>query len=152
MTDNIATDIEQTITGYFNACTSGQAAAVAGHFTDDAVIFDTNHAPIEGAAKIGQFWSRIAAKWHGAAWNVERLVTDGDTAAIEWVMTGTAATAEGGDAAFAVRGSEHYDFAVANETGERLIAQIRQYWTFDPSQPSSSLVKYPYGEPGRLGA
>ncbi|WP_419920557.1 nuclear transport factor 2 family protein [Candidatus Poriferisodalis sp.] len=151
MAVDITADIEQTITGYFDACTSGQAAAVAEHFTDDAVIFDTNHVPIASAATIGQFWSRIAAKWQGAAWHVERLVTDGDTAAIEWVMTGTAPTPDGSDAAFAVRGSEHYDFAQSNETGELLIAEIRQYWTFDPSQPSSELVEYPYGEPGRLG-
>ena len=149
---DITAEIERRITGYFDACTSGQADAVEPHFTDNAVIYDTNHAPVASAATIGQFWSRIAAKWQGAAWHVERLVTDGDTAAIEWVMTGNAPTADGANAAFAVRGSEHYDFDVSNMTGERLIAEIRQYWTFDPSEPSSRLVEYPYGEPGRLGA
>lgn len=160
-TARVAADIEARITGYFDACTGGDAAAVAGHFTDDAVVYDTNHAPVRGAATIGRFWSRIASKWQGASWHCERLVTDGDTAAIEWRMSGTMAAPRGavGSAGagersvpFAVRGSEHYDFGPPDDSGERLIAEIRQYWTFDLDHPSSELVDYPYGEPGRLGA
>lgn len=148
-----AADIEALIVGYFDACTSGDGDAVASHFTDDAVVYDTNHAPVRGAAVIGRFWSRIASKWQGAAWHCERLVTDGETAAIEWVMTGTrAAGQDGGGAPFAVRGSEHYDFGSDGETAERLISEIRQYWTFDAGDPGSELVDYPYGEPGRLGS
>lgn len=147
--DSVTTQIKDRITSYFDACGTGNADAISEHFTDDAVVYDSNHAPVEGAATIGQFWSRIAAKWQGAAWHVERLVTDGDTAAIEWVMTGTTAAHAGAEGtAFAVRGSEHYEFSAH----ERLIAEIRQYWTFDPRQPSSELVSYPYGEPGRLGS
>ncbi len=143
--------IEALITGYFDACTSGDGDAVASHFTDDAVVYDTNHAPVRGAAVIGRFWSRIASKWQGAAWRCERLVSDGDTAAIEWVMTGTRAGGPDGGTPFAVRGSEHYDFGTGGETADRLISEIRQYWTFDPDEPGSELVGYPYGEPGRLG-
>lgn len=153
-TAGTAADIEARITGYFDACTSGNAAAVAGHFTDDAVVYDTNHAPVRGAATIGRFWSRIASKWQGASWHCERLVTDGDTAAIEWKMSGTTSASRGGAGSavpFAVRGSEHYDFGPRDEGGERLIAEIRQYWTFDAEHPSSELVDYPYGEPDRLG-
>ena len=156
-TAGAAADIEARITGYFDACTSGDAAAVAEHFTDDAVVYDTNHVPVRGAATIGRFWSRIASKWQGASWHCERLVTDGDTAAIEWKMSGTMAASRhsadsaGASGPFAVRGSEHYDFGPPDERGERLIAEIRQYWTFDLEHPSSELVDYPYGEPGRLG-
>ena len=39
---------------------------------------------------------------------------------------------------FTVRGSEHYRFA-----GE-LIAEIRQYWSFDREHPGSELIDYPY--------
>lgn len=152
--DSAATEIAACIEGYFSACTSGDADAVARHFTEDAVVYDTNHAPVRGAAVIGRFWSRIAAKWQGASWHCERLVTDGETAAIEWRMSGTMAahrSAEGGEP-FAVRGSEHYDFGSDGATGARLISEIRQYWTFDVEHPSSELVNYPYGEPDRLGA
>lgn len=151
--DGATADIAACIEGYFSACTSGDADAVARHFTDDAVVYDTNHAPVRGADVIGRFWSRIAAKWQGASWHCERLVTDGETAAIEWMMNGTMAaqrTAEAGEP-FAVRGSEHYDFGTDGATGARLISEIRQYWTFDLDHPSSELVDYPYGEPGRLG-
>ena len=152
-----AGEIAACIEGYFSACTSGDADAVARHFTEDAVVYDTNHAPVRGAEVIGRFWSRIAAKWQGASWHCERLVTDGETAAIEWMMSGTMAasrrSAGGAEAGqpFAVRGSEHYDFGTDSETGGRLISEIRQYWTFDLDHPSSELVDYPYGEPGRLG-
>ena len=150
-----ASEIEALIVGYFDACTAGDAEGVAEHFTDDAVVYDTNHAPVQGAATIGRFWARIASKWRGASWHCERLVTDGDTAAIEWRMAGTMAGPAGrrdNDMAFAVRGSEHYDFDLSNDSGERLIAEIRQYWTFDLEHPSGELVDYPYGEPGRLGS
>jgi ketosteroid isomerase-like protein len=147
-----AADIEARIVGYFDACTSGDGDAVASHFADDAVVYDTNHAPVRGAATIGRFWSRIAAKWQGAAWRCERLVTDGDTAAIEWKMSGTIAADSDGDVPFAVRGSEHYDFGPPGDSGGRLIAEIRQYWTFDAEHPSSELVDYPYGQPDRLGS
>ncbi|WP_419931426.1 nuclear transport factor 2 family protein [Candidatus Poriferisodalis sp.] len=151
--DGAATEIAACIEGYFDACTSGDADAVARHFTDDAVVYDTNHAPVRRAEVIGRFWSRIAAKWQGASWRCERLVTDGETAAIEWIMSGTMAAHRSTEAGepFAVRGSEHYDFGTDGATGGRLIAEIRQYWTFDLDHPSSELVDYPYGETGRLG-
>ncbi len=44
------------------------------------------------------------------------------------------------------RGSEHYQFR------ESLIAEIRQYWTFDASSPGSGLIDYPYGDSNRLGS
>ena len=39
---------------------------------------------------------------------------------------------------FVVRGSEHYRFA------EDLIEEIRQYWTYDPEQPGTGLIDFPY--------
>jgi ketosteroid isomerase-like protein len=41
------------IEAYFSACSEGDAAAIASHFTDDAVVYDLNHAPVVGAASIG---------------------------------------------------------------------------------------------------
>ena len=63
-----------------------------------------------------------------------------DSAAIEWRMEGAAA-----GAAFQIRGSEHYEFK------ENLIAEIRQYWSFDPESLGGGLFIYPYGEADRLG-
>ena len=64
-------------------------------------------------------------------------MSDGETAAIEWTMTGTDPAS---GRAFAVRGSEHYRF----EGGDHRIAEIRQYWTFDPERLDTGLIDYPY--------
>jgi iron complex transport system ATP-binding protein len=129
------------VRSYFAACTGGSPAEIAAHFTPDAVVYDTNHAPVVSAEAIGVFWERIRAKWSGAVWHVDTVVEDGPRVAIEWTMTGT--TERG---PFAVRGSEHYEVA-----GDR-ISQIRQYWTFEPARPGSQLVGYPYDEDPRFAA
>ena len=67
---------EDRIRSYFAACSSGSKDEVARHFTEDAVIYDTNHAPIVSAENIGNFWVQIHAKWTGANWVVERVVED----------------------------------------------------------------------------
>ena len=132
---------EDRIRSYFAACSSGSKDEVASHFTEDAVIYHTNHAAIISAENIGNFWVQIQAKWTGANWVVERIVEDETSAAIEWRMDG-----EHQGNKFEVRGSEHYQFR------ESLIAEIRQYWTFDASSPGSGLIDYPYGDSDRLGS
>jgi ketosteroid isomerase-like protein len=127
------------IRSYFAACTAGSSADVAEHFTDDAVIYDTNHRPVSGGDAIGAFWEQIRSKWSGAVWIVDAVVEEGPAAAIEWTMTG-----DHDGRPFAVRGSEHYSFV------DDRIAEIRQYWTFDPEQPRSGLVDYPYGAESRI--
>ncbi len=122
------------ITAYFASCTSGTPDEIAAHFSADAVIYDTNHSPVVGATEIGAFWERVRSQWNGAAWGVDRVVSDGDTAAIEWHMTG-----ESDNGSFVFRGSEHYEFA-----GD-LISEIRQYWTFDRERSDTGLQGYPYG-------
>lgn len=97
------------------------------------MIYDTNHPPVKTAVGIGEFWQKIRAKWQGAVWTVDRVVSDGQTAAIEWQMAG-----DGGEGPFVFRGSEHYSF-----DGDR-IAEIRQYWHFDLTTLDTGLVGYPY--------
>lgn len=121
------------ITAYFASCTSGTPEEIAAHFSDDAIIYDTNHAPVVGAVAIGAFWERIRAQWNGAQWGVDRIVSDGETAAIEWHMRGNGARGP-----FVFRGSEHYSFE------DDLISEIRQYWSFDRTASSTGLQGYPY--------
>jgi iron complex transport system ATP-binding protein len=134
------------VRSYFAACTAGTATEIADHFTDEAVIFDTNHAPVRSAGGIGAFWDRMRAKWRGAEWLVDTVVDDGDRVAIEWTMRGMVTSSDGGEEPFAFRGSEHYEFE-----GDR-IAQIRQYWTFDAHEPGSALVEYDYEADHRFAA
>ena len=130
---------EAVVRSYFAACTSGSPSDVSDHFTNDAVIYDTNHTPVVGAAAIGGFWTKIRSKWVGAEWLVDTYVGDDSTGAIEWTMRGT-----DGERPFAVRGSEHYEFS------DGRIDQIRQYWTFDPAAPGSELIGYDYGADTRF--
>ncbi len=128
------------IEAYFRACTTGTAADIAAHFTADAVIWDTNLAPCRGADAIGAMWVKVRRRWDGAVWTVDTAVTDGTTAAIEWTMTGRDARDE--PRPFAFHGSEHYAFR------DSLIAEIRQYWTFDPGRLDTGLVDWPYDTAG----
>jgi ketosteroid isomerase-like protein len=124
---------ETHVQRYFAACSTGTADDIAACFTDSAVVYDLNHRPVRGAEGIGAFYVRVRDQWNGALWEVNSYLEQGGAAAIEWTMRGTA---DGED--FAMRGSEHYEFAAG------LIAQIRQYWRFDPSSPSAALRDYPY--------
>ena len=126
------------IEAYFQACSGGTAEAIAAHFTDDAVIWDTNLAPCRGADAIGAMWVKVRRRWGGAVWTVDTAVTDGTTAAIEWTMTGIEPREQ---RPFTFHGSEHYAFR------DSLIAEIRQYWTFDPDRLDTGLVDWPYDPP-----
>ena len=127
----------ERIRAYFEACNGGDPAAVAAHFTPEAVIYDTNVRPARGRSRIGETWAAVSRRWGGARWTVDTVVeaADGRAAAIEWTMTGTD---PGTGRAFTFRGSEHYRF----EGG--LIDEIRQYWTFDRDRLDTGLVEYPY--------
>ena len=124
---------------YFERCNSGTAAQLAAAFTDDAVVYDTNVAPVRGPDAIGAWWVKVRDHWGGARWVVDAAVEQGDAVAVEWTMSGESAAGP-----FTVRGSDHYDFR-----GDR-ICQIRQYWTFDRDAPGSELRGFPYGEDPRF--
>lgn len=127
----------QRVDAYFLACGEGSADDIASHFTDDAVVWDTNIRPMRGNTGIGASWVKVRERWGGAKWLVDTMVAaeDGATAAIEWHMTGTNPSDERD---FVFRGSEHYLFE------DTLIAEIRQYWTFDPDRLDTGLVDYDY--------
>lgn len=122
---------------YFATCSNGTASQIAACFTDGAVVYDLNHHPVRGATEIGAFYTKVRHHWSGASWTVDSYVESDGHAAIEWSMSGT--TPAGDD--FVVHGSEHYAFE-----GVR-IAEIRQYWYFDPESPGSGLLGFPYNAP-----
>jgi ketosteroid isomerase-like protein len=74
------------IRSYYAALNTGDADAIAAHFTDDATHYYTRLGPHEGAQAIGGYaaWAveNIEAQWH-----VENAIEQGDQAAIEWTMT-----------------------------------------------------------------
>jgi ketosteroid isomerase-like protein len=127
----------ERIVAYFSACNSGDAASVASHFTERAVVYDTNVRPARGRDEIGEMWAAVARRWGGARWSVDGVVesADGSTAAIEWSMVGTDPRT---GRSFVFRGSEHYRLV------DGLIDEIRQYWTFDRDRLDTGLIDYPY--------
>jgi ketosteroid isomerase-like protein len=116
------------IEAYFASCGEGTAEEIAAHFTPDAVIYDTNIKPMVGASVIGASWVKVRDRWGGARWIV-------DTCVIEWSMTGTD---PGSGGPFVFRGSEHYRMV------DGRIAEIRQYWTFDPDRLDTGLLGWDY--------
>jgi len=136
-------DQKTRISTYFEACGQGSAADIAAHFTDGAVIYDSNLAPAKGADVIASLWIKVRERWGGARWHVDSIVSEADRAAIEWSMTGTN-PADG--RSFVFRGSEHYRFEGS------LITEIRQYWTFDPDKLDTALIEYDYNHESAIGS
>lgn len=128
----------QLVLDYFAACSRGDVDGVTASFCEDAVVYDTNHAPVRGAEAIGRFFARVYADKQGATWHVDTFLGDEEHAASEWTMVDRS-----GDVPVAVRGSEHYAFR-----GGR-ISEVRQYWRYDPARPGG-LRDFPYDTDARF--
>ena len=73
------------VRAYYDDLSSGDADAVARHFTDDAIHYYTRRAPHLGARAIAE--NAAAAVEHlNAVWVLENLVGDDEQVAIEWSM------------------------------------------------------------------
>jgi ketosteroid isomerase-like protein len=74
------------IRSYYESLNSGDADAVAAHFTDGAVHYYTRLGPHEGAEAIGRYAAFAVDKIEGR-WHLENAIEQGDQVAIEWTMT-----------------------------------------------------------------
>ena len=75
----------ERVRAYYDDLSSGDADAVARHFTDDAIHYYTRRAPHLGARAIAE--NAAAAVEHlNAVWTLENLVADDEQVAIEWSM------------------------------------------------------------------
>jgi methyltransferase len=135
--------MEQAIRDYFDACNSGDAAAVAACFAPGAVHYfppDMYDGPFRGGETIGAKWAAAVANL-GSHWTVDEIICDPDSgrAVIEW-------THEKRKIGVLLRGDEWYRFDP--ETG--LIAEIRAYYA-SPQAPGMNRLElggYPYAERG----
>lgn len=73
------------VRSYYAALNTGDAAAVAAHFTPDAVHWYTRREPSLGAEQIGE-QTRLAVEHLRAVWEIEHLVEGEDEVVIEWSM------------------------------------------------------------------
>jgi len=122
------------IRSYYEALNSGDADAVAAHFTDDATHYYTRLGPHEGAETIGQM-TDLAVKSIEAQWFVENALEggDGDEAVIEWTMTWR--DPKSGEKRLD-RGTEWFVFR------DGLIAEVRAYHHGGPKNPSGDLLGF----------
>lgn len=115
-----AAQMEGRVRDYMDSCTAGDADAVAGHLTTDAVHYfppDMYDGPWRGGAFIGARWAEAVSQ-RGSAWTVDAIIVDTERqqVASEWTHFKTAA-------GVVLRGVEWYEF---DEAG--LISEIRAYY------------------------
>jgi ketosteroid isomerase-like protein len=73
------------VRSYYEALNTGDADAVARHFTDDAVHYYTRREPYVGARAIAEN-AALGVEHLEARWTLEHAVEGEDEVAIEWSM------------------------------------------------------------------
>ena len=108
----------ERVRAYYEDLNSGDADAVARHFTDDAVHYYTRRAPHLGARAIAE--NAAAAVNHLAArWELECLAGEEEPIAIEWSMAFDHPTK---GTRMLDRGAEFFRFR------DGLICEVRAYY------------------------
>ena len=121
-------DMQTRVRDYFDSCNSGDASAIAAHFTPDGVHYfppGMYEGPFVGAETIGRRWAEAVATL-GSVWTVDSFIGDADRsiAVIEWSHFKTFQNT-------LLRGDEWYRFDPASG----LISEIRAYYA-SPQDPS----------------
>ena len=108
----------ERVRAYYEDLSSGDADAVARHFTDDAIHYYTRRAPHLGAAQIGE--NAAAAVNHlDARWVLECMAGEDEPIAIEWSMLFNHPTR---GTRMLDRGAEFFRFR------DGLICEVRAYY------------------------
>lgn len=135
-------ELEATVRGYMDACTSGDADAVAAHLAGNARHYfppDMYDGPWVGARVIGRRWA-AAVRERGSSWTVDAIVVDEPRrrAVCEW-------THHKGSLGVILRGAEWYEF-----DDEGRITEIRAYYA-SPQAPGYERLElggFEYAERG----
>lgn len=120
------------VRSYYEALNSGDADAVAGHFTDDAVHYYTRLGPHEGAETIGRY-AAMGVESIDAQWYIENAIEQGEQVVIEWTMTWRAP--ESGERRLD-RGTEWFQIR------DGRIAEVRAYHHGGPKNPQGDLLGF----------
>jgi ketosteroid isomerase-like protein len=120
------------IRSYYEALNTGDADAVASHFTDDAVHYYTRLGPHEGAETIGEF-AALGVESIDAQWHIENAIEQGDQVVIEWTMTWRAT--ESGEKRLD-RGTEWFRIV------DGRIAEVRAYHHGGKKNPQGDLLGF----------
>ncbi|WP_433799939.1 nuclear transport factor 2 family protein [Actinomycetospora sp. CA-084318] len=133
--------LESRVREYMDACTSGDADAIASHMSADAVHYfppDMYDGPWRGGRYIAERWAE-AVRAGRSAWTVDALAIDVDrrVAVSEWTHFKRAADV-------VLRGTEWYEF-----DGDGLITEIRAYYASPQDKSRSHLALGGFDYPGR---
>ena len=134
-------DLEARVRAYMDACTSGDAHAVAEHLTADAVHYfppDMYDGPWRGGQFIGDRWAE-KVRTGRSAWTVDAIAVDAGrrVAVCEWTHFKQAA-------GVLLRGTEWYEFDDAG-----LITEIRAYYASPQDTALERLELGGFDYPGR---
>lgn len=132
-------NVRERIQAYYEDLNSGDAAAVARHFTDDAVHYYTRLGPHHGR-EIAEN-AEWAVETIEGRWSLEHLVADEEAgeAAIEWTMIWR--DPRSGEARIN-RGAEMFRLR------DGLISEVRAYHHGDPKNPEGNLLGFDFAGRG----
>jgi ketosteroid isomerase-like protein len=126
------------VRSYYEALNTGDADAVAAHFTNDAVHYYTRLGPHEGGRTIAEHTAWAVANIDGR-WHLENGLDDGEQAAIEWTMTWR--DPKSGERRLD-RGAELFAFR------DGLISEVRAYHHGSPKNPQGELLGFDHAARG----
>jgi ketosteroid isomerase-like protein len=128
------------VRSYYEALNTGDAEAVAAHFTDDAVHYYTRLGPHVGARTIGEHTALAVDRLQGR-WHIEDAVDDGERVVIEWTMTWR--DPRSGEQRLD-RGTEWFEFR------EGRISEVRAYHHSGPKNRSGDLLGFDHAGRGHM--
>jgi ketosteroid isomerase-like protein len=120
------------VRSYYEALNTGDADAVAAHFTEDAVHYYTRLGPHESAETIGRY-AALGVESIDAQWHIENAIEQGDQVVIEWTMTWRAP--ESGEKRLD-RGTEWFRIR------DGKIAEVRAYHHGGKKNPQGDLLGF----------
>ncbi|MFB4295164.1 nuclear transport factor 2 family protein [Actinomadura sp. NTSP31] len=131
-----------TITRYYDGCSTGDVELMRATLTDDVVHWFLAPNPDSAAVRGGEHLARYWRKVHhliGAVWIVDHVLGGTDEAVIEWTMFWTPPRS---DRRVATRGAEWFAFAADGR-----ISEIRSYYRQHDDR-DTELDGFPYTERG----
>jgi ketosteroid isomerase-like protein len=126
------------VRSYYEALNTGDADAVAAHFTDDATHYYTRLGPHHGARAIADNAALAVSAIEGR-WTIEDAITDGERVVIEWTMTWR--DPESGSVRLD-RGTEWFEFR------EGRICEVRAYHHGGRKNPTGDLLGFDHAGRG----
>jgi ketosteroid isomerase-like protein len=133
----VATPLDH-VRSYYEALNTGDADAIARHFTDDATHYYTRLGPHPGGSKIAEY-AALAFEHIEGRWTIEDALSDGERVVIEWTMTWRDPKSRGRRLD---RGTEWFEFH------DGLIAEVRAYHHGGPKNRSGDLLGFDHARRG----